>query len=303
MACRKQRIDVMKVFCETPPGLSRAMSRVVAAMKKFAPTRVQFVNNPKQSDLIVLHVIGYPETVDSIKHILDAGKKYIVIQYCMRSTQRPNTADWLPIWVEAEMVWSYYDLHELIVDDGHNVPKFNFYRSPFGADPAFLDYDMPIRPRWADIMTSGYVAESETVGEVVEATRRLGHRMIHLGPPSATRGRHVTTITGVSDTDLASYYAQCWRVAGLRRCEGFEMPAVEGLACGARPVMFDSPHYRAWFNEFAEFIPEGSVNDVTDALTALLRQPPNPVTDDERRAAMDRFDWARIINGFWAGVK
>ena len=128
----------MKVYCEVPPNLSKAMDRVVFALKNHTPPGVDFVGREEGADLVILHVIGYPETVDAIQRILNRGQQYAMIQYCMRSTQRPHTRDWLDLWSSAKLVWSYYDLYAMLCDDG-NPARFNFYCSPLGTDPIFRE--------------------------------------------------------------------------------------------------------------------------------------------------------------------
>ena len=88
-------------------------------------------------------------------------------------------------------------------------------------------------------------------------------------------------------------------MSGLRRIEGFELPAAEGLLCGARPIMFDRPHYRDWFNKWAIFIPEGNREEVLQSLIDVFQQEYRPVTLEEIAEARQLFDWQSIINGFW----
>jgi hypothetical protein len=72
--------------------------------------------------------------------------------------------------------------------------------------------------------------------------------------------------------------------------------------CGARPIVFDAPHYRRWYEPWAEFIPEGSGEEVTNALIGVFERGPRPVTREERQEANYRFDWANIVPDFWKGV-
>lgn len=291
----------MKVFAELPPGLSKAMERIVAALKNHAPYEtVKFVRKEEDADLVIVHVIGYPETTEAVKRIKSNGQEYVIVQYCMRSTQRPNTGDWIDIWQHAQLVWSYYDLKELMREDGAD-PKWDwniqFYLSPLGADPVF-GATKPTEVKMYTMLTSGYVAESEAVNEVTKAIKTIGGRHFHLGPRDAAPEANAWGL-GISDTALADVYSRCCWVAGLRRCEGFEMPAAEGLVCGARPIMFDAVHYRRWFGEFAEFIPEGSFDEVVDALLGIFGEGCRLVSENERQAAIARFDWKPIIAGFW----
>ena len=226
-----------------------------------------------------------------------------MIQYCLRSTQRPSTMSWAPLWSEAEVVWSYYDLARMSAEE--NCIRFeepNWYYSPLGASTTVFR-DEPKYDRHFTILTSGYVAESETVREAAEAVRRVNGSQFHLGPDlHLNSGVQVRYELGISDERLAAAYRSSQFVAGLRRVEGFELPAAEGLLCGARPIMFDRDHYRHWFDGFAEFIPEGTYQEVADALEKLFREGPRPVTPEEREAAVERFNWETIANGFWEKV-
>jgi glycosyltransferase involved in cell wall biosynthesis len=152
------------------------------------------------------------------------------------------------------------------------------------------------------ILTSGYVAESEGVREAAEAMKRVGLEGYHLGPPM-NLGSHVRCLLGMGDETLARMYSECKYVAGLRRVEGFELPAAEGLLCGARPILFDAPHYRDWFHRWGIFIPEGDSAQVTDSLEDIFRRLPDlPVEDGEIAEARKLFDWGRIIPAFWSEV-
>lgn len=290
----------MRVFAEVPPGLSRAMERVTAALKLSAPPGVEFVTDRRDAHLTILHVIGYPETETAVKHLRAGGQNYAIIQYCMRSTQKPNTRDWAEIWRGADLIWTYYDLPELMKADNYFDPSLELYIAPLGVDPVFRDRPIQEVKSWT-IMTSGFVAESESVLECAKAVARVSGRQFHLGPRTVCPDA-VMCGTGIGDPTLAEVYTRsCW-VAGLRRAEGFEMPAAEGLCCGARPIMFDAPHYRKWFDPWATFIPEGTFDEVVESLVSVFESGCLLVSEEERQAALARFDWKTICDGFWEGV-
>lgn len=300
----------MKVHIAMPPIDSRSFHRISQALVTHAPDGVAFVASEDTADLVVFLVIGYPETVAGVERVVAKGKRYAIVQACLRSTQEPSTEKWLPLWSGAACVWSYYDLKAALLEDldrgeiGGREKKHwsqtNFYHAPLGVDSAvFRPAD--VRKRFT-MATSGYVPETEGVLEAMEAARRVGGSVFHLGPTDARYGVYVSSALGISDELLAKRYAECRYVAGLRRCEGFEMPAAEGLLCGARPIMFDAPHYRQWFEPWAEFIPEGDFETVTTAIEQLFRSPARLVTDSEREAAAARFHWPTIIAGFWERI-
>ncbi len=288
----------MKVFVNVPTGLSRAMDRVVKALKLYAPPKYTFVDKEVDADLVILHVIGYPETDAKVGELLAKGKNYGIIQYCLRTTQKPNCASWSYLWENAEIVWSYYDLEKLARADGIDPIYFNFYRSALGVDSSVFHSTPSAAHGLYKVLTTGYVAVSESVGEVAQATKTLGVRHFHLGP-QLHLGSHITYGLGMNDKMLSHIYTECEYVTGLRRTEGFELPAAEGLLCGARPILYDAPHYRDWFGEHAEYIKEDQPWLVTQAVLEILGKPARPVTAAERSEAAFKFDWKRIVSGFW----
>lgn len=277
-----------------PAHLSRGIHRVADALARHAPDWAEVVDDPETADLWVLHVIGHgsmPATLPG---------DYAMVQYCLRTTEDARPEAWLPHWRGAKAVWSYYDLAGYC-RERDAAPDFPFYDAPLGVDGGVFRPSTPTRTTYG-IGTSGFIPETEGVREAAEACRLAGLRHFHLGPGEglATDAHHVL---GVDDETVAMLWSQCAFVSALRRCEGFELPALEGLACGARAVAFDAPHYRRWFGEHAEYVPEGAAVDVTEALLGLLTRPVRVVTDVERRAVLARFDWSALANGFWERLR
>ncbi len=288
------------------------MTRVADALKRFAPRTidvstfgglkremigVEFVP-ASEADVVVLHVIGFPETVAAIASIKARGQKYVMIQYCLRTTQEPSTEKWLPLWKDALFVWSYYDLQALCLEDGTS-PEFAFFHAPMGVDPkVFRLPAVEERRRWTTL-TSGYLAGPESVGEVVAANRALNTWVYHLGPDLRLGYSQMSSVKDIPDATLIEVLQATKYVSGLRRSEGFEMIALEGLLCGARPILYDKPHYRQWYGDHAEYVPEESPDAVALAVQEVLRQEPRPVTPKEWQTVADFFDWARIYAGFF----
>lgn len=290
----------MKVYLSPPPGNDRAIKRVVTALAVHAPSeQIEFVSDWDKADVYILHVIGRRNaTLRKAHQILHSGKQYVVIQYCVRSTLNPKTQDWAELWMNALLVWSYYDLPQLCKDDGMPEIVFPFYHAPLGVDPSFYIRD-PLPKRYK-IMTHGSAWTSESVREVAWACKYIGKGVLHLGPEM---GRHwVTCIKAISDEQLSTYYGICEYVAGLRRTEGFELPAAEGLLCGARPIMYDRPHYRKWFDPWAVFIPETEKGQIIRDLQNQLQYMAIPPTEDEILAARAFFNWRNIAPPFWHSV-
>lgn len=295
----------VKVYLTPPSNMSKAMFRVETALASFAPSQhVRVVQTEEEAEIVVLHVIGFDGVYQKIQELQTSGKRFAIIQYCLRTANGAPTCDkWIGPWQAAEVVWSYYDLRALAAEDGVDFTGVNFYHAPLGCDPDKFKMDWDTPKKYL-IGTSGYVAETESVNEANEAVHAIdidnGVRQFHLGPVlDVKHPERVYFRTDLNDIEVSQMWSRCRYVAGLRRSEGFELPAVEGLFSGARPIVFDKPHYRQWYEGFAEFIPEGSSEEVRDALISLFKQEPRAVSQEERDRAVALFDWPTIAGGFF----
>jgi hypothetical protein len=280
----------MKVYLRPPAHMSLAMFRVASALELTMPKDWTAVATEDEADLLVLHVIG-PEAVG---YRLD--KRCAVLQYC---TCRDQPA-FRPLWARAAATWSYYDLRAAM------PASARFYHAPLGAADIFRDPFIEGR-REIGCLTSGYVHgdEAEAILEPTQACAANGLRSVHLGPQPVGINEPIT-ITGlgpITDATLARIYRQCRYVSGLRHVEGFELPALEGLCCGARPIMFDRPDDRRWFGDHAVFVPECSGPALYEMLRRVIAVLPSPVTSHERIAVIKKFDWDTLGQGFWRMVQ
>ena len=280
----------MKVFAEVlPRTLGHVMHRANAELRRHAPDGVEFVDDVDDADLQILDVIG----TGSLEYL--AHPDHVLLQHCYLTTETQDPGYWLPRFRGARLVMSTYDLHALTGAD-----DFALYRAPFGVDATvFRPRDVP---RGAAIMTSGHDANGEAIRECYDAARSCGLDVLHLGRDFAY-GPRFRAYEGVGDEDLARLYSSCRWVSGLRRGEGFELPVVEGLACGARPICFDTPSYRHWFGDNAVFVPEIEPRALTRALREVLAAPPEPVGEAEREDVVRRFDWAETFGGLWSRLR
>lgn len=283
----------MKVFTRTHVPSDRGMSRVVRALERFAPQRIEIVPDAREAGLVVLHAIGRVERLTRAAEALrKQGKRYAVVQYAVRSTKTPKTSSWLPLWEKAALVWSYYDLRMLCAEDQVDA-SFPFYHAPLGTD-----FEHPSSRKQYLIATSGLSYLTESVRECVLAARTVGKPVFHVGPDLGIPGLECSD--GMSDAALAVKYSQCAFVSGLRRIEGFEFPVIEGLLCGARPICFDQHHYQVWFHDLAEFVEEEPREGVLVSLENLFAQGARPVTEEEKQLARERFDWSTIVSAFYS---
>lgn len=294
----------MRIYL-TPPQPSRGLQRIADALVKYKPEWVEVVQTQAEAELVIIYAIGRRDRVEArVDYLLSTNRKYAVIQVSLRSTMAPRVIDWLDIWNDAEVVWSYYDLQQAFIDDanelGHSCSVIDFYHAPLGADAEVFAPDS-YRSRQKDyiIASSGLSRLSESVRECAIAAEQVNRSMFHLGPELRLPGHVLFSKDKLTDKELAVCYSACEFVSGLRRKEGFELPAIEGLLCGARPVVFDTPDYRWCYGNHALYIPEGSRAEVVDSLVEIFKRGAPPVTPEERELAVARYDWKKIVGGFY----
>lgn len=282
----------MKVFLAHTEG-GHAIARVVRALSAHAPASVSIVDRENAADLVILHVVGrLQHTLARARVAQRRGQAYAIAQYVLQSSLNKQVEEWFDLWSGAVFVWSYYDLRQMAQQSGAIFPSVPFLHAPLGVDFARLRGEVKV---W-DLATSGVGWLQESVRECHRAAQSVNQKAWHLGPPVR---RHVNAISGVSDDDLSLLLASTRYVSGLRRHDGFELPAAEGLACRARPILFDRPHYRQWYGDWAEYIPEAPREDVEAAVARILTGPYRPVTVLEASSARAFFSWRRIAPQFW----
>lgn len=301
----------MKVYLQ-PPQPSRGLQRIADALTRYAPKGVILVGFQRhtnkfkttQNDMVIIYAIGRRDAVErQCREALDLGKRYAVIQVCLRSTMSPDTRDWAFIWKHATVVWSYYDLQQAAEADetggGAIFSRLvNFYHAPLGVDGRVF-YPQPSGKVLKHLIcTSGQSRLSESVRECVLAADIVGGHGVHLGG-KLRLGNHFDCYDGVSDRVVAELLSDCHFVSGLRRKEGFELPAAEGLLCGARPIVFDNSDWRWNYKNWAVYIQETDRQGVVDQLVQLFKQGAEPVTPHEREEAVHWFNWERVCGEFW----
>lgn len=275
----------MNVYFSNPRN-SHAIERVVQAMRKYAPESIVPVEDSLEADLVVLHVTGRNgHAIQEAQEIQKHGKSYAVIQYAVASTRNPDPQDWMPLWKDARLVWSYYDL-----------PIGNLYRSPLAADPQVFYREETEKKYLVGTLGHPDSFRAECFGEVHLAAFQVQGKVVHIGERPDSNPI-VDYVSWIGDEDLRKVYNQCRWFSALRRKEGFEIPAVEALLCGVRPILFDTPNYRKWFDGLAEFIPETSSEDTVKRLRNLFKKEPQPVKDAD--TIKHRFNWETIVQGFW----
>lgn len=287
----------MRVFVEPVPStLSRAMYRVAWALRRYAPKTVMIVDHPEEADLQVFHAIG----MSGMREAILKTREFAVIQYCWKSANG-DQQEWDALWGQARVVMSYYELPV--------KPDVNFVMAPLGVDgQAFTA--QPGDGRHVGVVTSGYVsgAGAEAIEEVADAALKTRLSVLHVGPSEIVgmrrrREKSWMAVHHLDDARLAStVYGKALWVSGLRHIEGFELPVIEGLACGARPIVFDLPEMRRWYEGHAVFVPECSGPKLVEELVRVFSEKPKLAGAEERASILEKFNWERTASAFWAGV-
>lgn len=289
----------MKVFVKNQTD-SIAIDRIENAIKKYTPSNITFEDDVNTSDLVILFING---RYDHFKRLTDdlksKNKEYVIIQLCLKSTKKPNTKDWLTIWQNAKLVWSYYDLYRICNEEKTDT-NFNFYHAPLGIDSAFLNIK-PSKNKEYIIASSGVGYLSESVRECIIASEEVGSKVFHIGPVVTDR-KNVDFSNGMDDNNMANKLSKCKYVSGLRRLEGFEMPVIEGFVCGSLPIVFERIDNRNWFNDFAIFIEETNREKITEDLTKIFKSDYTLPTREEIEKVKEKFNWQKIIKGLWEKI-
>jgi hypothetical protein len=277
----------MKVWFEVHnPKLGRVMFRITEEYKKHAPAHLQFVPTVEEADVVVSHVLG----TACARRILAYGKPFVGIQHCLLTGGQ--LAGYREMWDQAIFVSGYDNL------DPH-IPRF--LRLPWGVDMSVFNKKTDEFKYLG--MTHGYSAKGEPIIEWHDAARDLNGRSAHLGGKCYSNEADVDLFNGIPDAQLALVYSQSRYTSAMRFVEGFEVPGIEGLACGSRPITFDLECFAHWYGDLAEYVPytvdrEQLRRDIQE----IFAGPYRAVTEAEIERVRTHFNWQTTAELFWAQV-
>jgi len=279
--------------------------RIAQAITATAPPWAVVLQEPDRADVQVLQV-GTLDARTGIK-----APRYAVVQHAHRYEHQQGERapivvplgfnPWEALWSKALAVWSPVDVAGALAKCSKAVP----FIAPFGVDfGVFRPHGMA---RDVGIVTSGHSNISEAIQEPAAAAFKCGLTTVHLGPwevaglNAAMPGRSI--VNSLTDNELAALYSRAKWVSGLRYYEGFELPVLEGLACGARPLAFDTPDNRMAYQDHAVYLPVCEGEPLVQALAAIMAAEPQPVDESELQAVQARYDWERLARGYWGALE
>jgi len=279
--------------------ISRAMHRIRQAFIQYAPQGTVFTNTLEPDAIQCLHYIGQNPREDTCTMwgsifetpTLPKLSKYILFLYLNNAFYPQFEADWKRL-VENALA--------IITTVPNIIPyKCNIIETRWGYEPSIFYYSN-LPKKWT-VLATGYMADAEAIDAVFMACYKSMTSMVHVGgwlnynwlEPTYTK------FTNITDEELRILYNQSRYVSALRRDPSYEIPAVEGYACGCQPICF--PHYgpKKWFSDFAVFVPQLPRDELVPHLIELFKKP---VEIKPKEDILKRFYWQTIMNEVWKKV-
>jgi glycosyltransferase involved in cell wall biosynthesis len=112
--------------------------------------------------------------------------------------------------------------------------------------------------------------------------------------PSAIRAQHagqIRIIGYVSDRELAALYRNCTLFVMASIYEGFGMPVVEAMACGARVALSRIPVFREIAGGYARYIEPLDVEEWRRAIAEAIEEAGDARPVQTRQPDLARFSW------------
>jgi len=303
--------------------------RVCGSLRSFAPSRVCWTESRLDAAVEIVHVDGEHE----LAYAEGLKAPFVVIQHGLTQQnvwqKRPPREAYERLWQRALLTVSFQDLEADAASKG-----YAFYPMPWGANENVFvppPAGTPPDERAPIVLIFGDLGESpgddESNGSVLYAAAHAGLRVRHVGDPADSLchpcpggavGSHakdadrllcqpMDTLQGrspcsfhdnlgrISDAQMVAEMQGARYAAVLRKHEGFEMPGIESIFCGARPIVYDLPSFR-WYKGHAVFLNASfGPAEHSAELIAVLKQPPAVVTDAELTELRNKFAWQRIV--------
>lgn len=263
----------------------KAFYRISEAIHKYSPDWVTWVNSAEQADVEIVHEVGSGE-IKPIEDSISAGKKTIIVQHTYFTS---GYNKWDELWERANLTISFHNLPD------YTKKKFNFLASPWGYEPSVF-YDKHFVKENA-IFATGHVAETEHLYDVFLACNETNTIMYHTGEDFKWGGKYVH-LPYMENDKFNNLLNRVKYVSCLRDIEGFEMAGVEGLACGATPIVLDLSTYR-WYDGYSISIDPYS--NIKDQLVNYLKI--NYILVNYQEKFEKTFQWYYIINNIFNKIK
>jgi glycosyltransferase involved in cell wall biosynthesis len=166
--------------------------------------------------------------------------------------------------------------------------------APFAGAPFLLHIGSCIRRKRIDVLLDVFAAVRGAVPQL---------RLVKVGPDWSLDQQKqidrlglsdcILTLRGLDRSEIATLYRSAAVVLQPSEAEGFCLPVLEALACGAIVLASDLPVLREVGGDAALYCPVGDVAAWAQTVGRLLANPGSAPAREARLAQAARFSWAR----------
>jgi len=253
-------------------------------IKKYAPNRIQFTKDFSEADFQIINI-----TRKADEEFIYCNK-YIANVHCLGEISEEPIEDYKDIFDNALMIYSHM-----------NLKLNNFVRGPWGVNPHNFFIVPGIQKRY-QILATGAVPQTEGITEIIQACNDLKKPALHIGPNLKYNSQFYKNAQNLSTKDMTLAYNQCLYTSGLRRVSGFELPVIEGILAGSRPICFNTHLYKYWYGDLVEYVNEKEPNIVVEQLKKIFNGKYRRVTKEEQQRVIDKFSWKVVAQEYWKNV-
>ena len=149
---------------------------------------------------------------------------------------------------------------------------------------------------------------------IYDVCTKLGLKMVSLTKDYRYPGYRDYCVVTHDDRKLRQYYNRAKYVVSFvgearygqnneKVTHGFEVGYLEGVFCGATPILLDGPHsqyLRHWYGDYAKWV---RIDQVEQDLEFLLTQKYEPLSKELVDKAVERYNARKIWSEFWDAVR
>jgi len=99
----------------------------------------------------------------------------------------------------------------------------------------------------------------------------------------------------ISDEELIAELQAARYVSALRKFEGFEIPGIEALSVGTRPIIYDFIPGYAWYRKYSVEVTSLEPQKLVGQIRDTLLTEPKPLSSEELAELQAQFDWRKIV--------
>lgn len=294
---------MLNVWMQVYPLYTKVINHIMLKLGEQKPSNINLVDDWIDADIIIENVVGTPDRKnlchwreedwsEDIKMRAEIHEGPLVyVAHC----SIVDDDFFRMAFNKSKCVFGFLDFSKTVNAD------YNYIRMPWGVDPNTFMELPDIKERPFDIYTWGASIKPDEEGilSLYKAMKQVDGKMLHSGidygleAPWYTFVPPADTYAGVAERLNRARFANA-----LRREEGFELMGIQGALCGAKPLYFDLPCYRYWFDKFGIFVSQD--NAVEDLVKVFSEDVSVPAED--KKYVIDNFSWDNVAKIFWGNI-